>query len=304
MNNKTCIVILGPTAVGKTALAIAIAEHFRTHIISADSRQCFRELNIGVAKPSPAELAAVKHYFISSHSIHENVNAAMFEELSLQWCEEIFRDHDVAVMTGGTGLYVQAFCEGLDNIPSVLPAVREEVAALYNSLGLAALQEMIRTEDPLFFASGEMQNPQRVMRALEVKRSTGESIMTFRSAQPKTRPFNIIKIGLDMPRGQLYEQINQRVDDMMRKGLLVEAIALFPFRSLNALQTVGYTELFEHIEGGLSLHRAVELIKQHTRNYAKRQLTWFRKTPGVHWFSPADFTAIKEFCTDALQKNN
>ncbi|HYF29785.1 MAG TPA: tRNA (adenosine(37)-N6)-dimethylallyltransferase MiaA [Chitinophagaceae bacterium] len=301
---KTCIIILGPTAVGKTALAIAVAQHFGTNIISADSRQCFRELNIGVAKPSAEDLALVHHYFINSHSIHDHVNAAIFEELSLQWCEDIFRGHDAAVMAGGTGLYIHAFMGGLDAIPAINPGIREEVMALFQQQGVAGLQAAITTEDPLFAASGEMQNPQRLMRALEVKRSTGESILSYRSAQPKNRPFNMLAIGLDVPRSQLYQQIDHRVDEMMRRGLLEEAKALFPFRALNALQTVGYTELFEHLDGSISLPRAVELIKQHTRNYAKRQLTWFRKIPNVHWFSPADITGVIGVCMQQLQKVN
>ena len=302
MKQKTCIVILGPTAVGKTSLAIAVAQHFKTHIISADSRQCYRELNIGVAKPSPAELAAVKHYFINSHSIHDQVNAAVFEDLALGWVDEIFRERHVAVMVGGTGLYIQAFCEGLDAMPVIAPGVRDEINAAFEQHGLPWLQSTIKEEDPLFFETGEIHNPQRVMRALEVKRSTGESIITYRSAQPKKRPFNIIKIGLDLPRIQLYQQINERVDEMMRKGLLIEAIALFPFRSLQALQTVGYTELFEHIEENISLNRAVELIKQHSRNYAKRQLTWFRKTARVQWYSPTETSDIIGDCEREITK--
>jgi tRNA dimethylallyltransferase len=302
MKQKTCIVILGPTAVGKTSLAIAVAQHFKTLIISADSRQCYRELNIGVAKPSPAELEAVKHYFINSHSIHDQVNAAVFEDLALGWADEIFREHDVAVMVGGTGLYIQAFCEGLDAMPVIAPGVRDEINAAFEQHGLPWLQSTIQEEDPLFFETGEIHNPQRLIRALEVKRSTGESIITYRSAQPKKRPFNIIKIGLDLPRMQLYQQINERVDEMMRKGLLIEAIALFPFRSLQALQTVGYTELFEHIEGHISLNRAVELIKQHSRNYAKRQLTWFRKTAGIQWYSPTETSGIIRDCEREITK--
>ena len=302
MKQKTCIIILGPTAVGKTALAIAVAQHFKTDIISADSRQCYRELNIGVAKPSAKELAAVKHYFINSHSIHDQVNAAVFEELALGWADEIFREHDVAVMVGGTGLYIQAFCDGLDAVPVIAPGVREEIILAYEQHGLPWLQSTIKDEDPLYFETGEIHNPQRAMRALEVKRSTGESIITYRSAQPKKRPFHIVKIGLDLPRVQLYQQVNDRVNEMMRKGLLIEAIALFPFRSLPALQTVGYTELFEHIEERISLHRAEELIKQHTRNYAKRQLTWFRKTPRVNWYSPTESSDIIRYCQREITK--
>jgi tRNA dimethylallyltransferase len=293
---KTIFIIVGPTAVGKTALSIALAQHFRTEIISADSRQCFRELNIGVAKPSSDELQAVKHYFINSHSIHDNVNAALFEQLALQWSGEIFSKHHVAVMVGGTGLYIRAFCEGLDEVPAVSPEVRSAILESFNAHGLPWLQEKIKTSDPLFFESGEVQNPQRMMRALEVVLSTGRSILSFRSAETAPRPFNIVKIGLNMPRPQLYDRINQRVDVMMNEGLLQEATELFPQRQLNALQTVGYSELFEHLEGKISLSKATELIKQHTRNYAKRQLTWFRKDPEVNWFAPHEYEAITRFC--------
>jgi tRNA dimethylallyltransferase len=303
MKQKTCIVILGPTAVGKTALAIAVAQHFKTHIISADSRQCYREMHIGVAKPSSDELAAVKHYFINSHSIHDHVNAAVFEELALGWADEIFREHDVAVMVGGTGLYIQAFCEGMDAIPEIAHGIREEIIAAFNQHGMPWLQSTIREEDPLYFESGEIHNPQRIMRALEVKRSTGKSIVTYRTAQPKKRPFHIVKIGLDIPRAQLYTQINARVDKMMQSDLLGEAVTLYPFRNLQALQTVGYTELFDYIEERISLDRAVELVKQHTRNYAKRQLTWFRKTPGVHWFSPTEIYDIIRVCECEMNYN-
>lgn len=300
MPPKTVFIIIGPTAVGKTALSIQLAQHFKTGIISADSRQCFRELNIGVAKPSPEELQAVKHYFINSHSIHDNVNAALFEKLALQWSNEIFSRHDVAIMVGGTGLYIRAFCEGLDDMPAVSPQVRTAILESFNAHGLPWLLEKISSADPLFFESGEVQNPQRMMRALEVVLSTGRSILSFRSAETTPRPFNIVKIGLDIPRPQLYERINQRVDTMMNEGLLQEATELFPHRHLNALQTVGYSELFQHIEGEISLSKATELIKQHTRNYAKRQLTWFRKEEAINWFAPGEHDAIIKFCASAL----
>lgn len=301
---KTCIIIVGPTAVGKTALAVQVARHFQTSIISADSRQCFRELNIGVAKPSAAELQAVPHYFINSHSLHDQVNAAVFEELALRWAEEIFTAHDVVVMTGGTGLYVRAFCEGLDDVPEVPADLRASIVADYKAHGMKWLQERVEEEDPAFFSSGEVQNPQRLMRALEVKRTTGQSIVSFRKSAPKQRPFNIIKIGLDLPRQQLYQRIDERVDQMMEQGLLEEVRALFPLRHLNALQTVGYSELFEHLEGSISLERAVALIRQHTRNYAKRQLTWFRKDAGIHWFDPQAAQQVFTFCEETIQRGD
>jgi tRNA dimethylallyltransferase len=280
---KTAIVITGPTASGKTALSLAVARYFHTSIISADSRQCYRELNIGVAKPSPEELQQVKHEFINSHSIHDEVNAALFEELSLQWAKDIFETHDVLVMAGGTGLYVKAFCEGLDPVPPPDEQLRTEIREQYRRNGLSWLQEQIRMRDPDYGRSGETQNPQRMMRALEVRESTGRSILSFRSMPKKTRPFHIAIFGLEVPRGILYQRINDRVDRMMESGLLDEARSLLPFQELNALQTVGYTELFSYLSKKTDLAEAVSRIKQNSRHYAKRQMTWFRKNPAVRW---------------------
>ncbi len=292
---KTCIIIAGPTASGKTPLAIALARHFNTSIISADSRQCFKELTIGVAKPSPAELQQVKHYFIDSHSITEEVNAAVFEQYALNAVNEIFAQHDVAVMAGGTGLYIKAFCEGLDDIPAIAPAVRDAILDSYKANGLSWLQETVRKEDPDWWASGEIHNPQRLMRALEVKRSAGRSIRSFQEGKTAPRDFNILKIGLDLPREQLYANINHRVDAMMEEGLLEEVTSLLPYRSLNALQTVGYKELFDYLDHTTSLDTAVDLLKRNTRHYAKRQLTWFRRDTDIHWFSPFRQQEIMSF---------
>lgn len=269
---------------GKTAVAVQLAQHLGTEIISADSRQCFRELNIGVAKPSATELAAVKHYFINSHSIHDTVNAAVFEDLALGWANTILQERNgVAVMAGGTGLYIDAFCKGLDEMPAIPAGTRQEIIQLYNEKGFDWLRQQLLLEDVLFAAKGEMQNPQRMMRALEIKRTTGKSILELKQSQPRERPFRIVKIGLELPREKLYQQINARTDAMLQAGLIEEVKALYPQRHLNALQTVGYTEIFEHLEGKISLEKAVELIKQHTRNYAKRQLTWFKRDPAVRW---------------------
>ena len=283
---KTCIIIAGPTAVGKTSIALAIAKHFSTEIISADSRQCFKELNIGVAKPTASELQEVHHYFINSHSINDPVSAADFEIYALNAIENIFSTHDIAVMVGGTGLYIKAFCEGMDEIPAIDPAIRDSVITGYRNNGIYWLQQQMRKHDPEYARDGETENPQRMMRALEVKLSTGESIRSFQSKNKKQRDFNIITIGLELPREILYERINARVDDMMASGLLEEARLVFPFKALNALQTVGYSELFDHFEGKYSLERAVELIKQHTRHYAKRQMTWFKKDGSITWVRP------------------
>lgn len=291
---KTCIVIAGPTAVGKTSFAIRLAQHLGTSIISADSRQCFKELNIGVARPSPEELQLIPHYFIASHSIHEEVNAVVFEQYALQKIAAIFDQHDTAVIVGGTGLYIKAFCDGIDELPPVNEKIRQQIIDNYQQQGLTWLQNETAKTDPVYFAQGEIKNPQRLMRALEVKISSGRSIVTFQKQQKKERDFNIIKIGLELPREQLVQRINQRVDAMLQQGLLDEVKALQPFKNLNALQTVGYRELFDHFDGLGSLESAIEKIKINTRQYAKRQMTWFKKDPEIHWVTP-------EFLPSALQ---
>ena len=283
---KTCIIIAGPTAVGKTPIALNLAKHFNTQIISADSRQCFKELNIAVAKPAPAELSEIHHYFINSNSIHETISAADYEKYALTSAEKIFQQNDIAIMVGGTGLYIKAFCEGLDPIPEVDQKIRNETIAAYELNGIDWLQEQVKKNDPAYHASGEMRNPQRMMRALEVKLSTGNSITSFQTKQKVTRDFNIIQIGMELPREILYKQINSRVDAMIKMGLEEEARSLLPYRNLNALQTVGYKELFSYFDGEISLSKAVELIKQNTRHYAKRQMTWFKKDDSITWLLP------------------
>jgi tRNA dimethylallyltransferase len=293
--NKTVILIAGPTAVGKTAIAIQLAKHFQTEIISADSRQCFKEISIGVAKPSAEELKEVKHYFINSHSINETVTAASYEKYALDAVAEIFQQHDLAVMVGGTGLYIKAFCESMDKIPAVDETMRNELQQNYQQHGIEWLQQQLQQNDPLFAAKGEMQNPQRMLRALEVVRSTGESILAFRKGEKQKRKFNIIKIGLDLPREELYNRINHRVDVMIQEGLLQEAKEVYPLRHLNALQTVGYRELFDHFDGNSSLEKAIDKIKQNSRHYAKRQLTWFKKDEAMRWFHQSQLNEIIQF---------
>src|SRR5450432_176173 len=283
MSPKTVIIITGPTASGKTDLAIEIATHFNTSIISADSRQCFRELNIGVAKPGQKQLSAVKHFFINSHSIHETMNAAIFELLAIQCCEEIFSTRDTLVMCGGTGLYIKAFSDGLDEIPVIDEGIRKKITDQYHELGISWLQEIVQRSDPLFYSSGQMTNPQRMMRALEVVQSTGRSIISFRNQQKKQRNFRVIEFGIQLQRKELYRRINQRVDEMMDAGLLEEVSSLLPFQHLNALQSVGYSELFEYLKGKSSLEETVLLIKQNTRRYAKRQITWMNKNENIVW---------------------
>lgn len=277
MNHKTCIVVSGPTAVGKTDYAIELAQKYSTQIISADSRQCYKELNIGVAKPSPGQLKSVQHYFINSHSIHDDINVKVFEQYALNAVNKIFDVNDMAIMVGGTGLYIKAFCEGIDDVPLVNENIRDKINKAYKKKGIEWLQKEIEKTDPLYFTSGEIQNPQRMMRALEVKLSTGISILNFHSGKKITRDFKIKKINLEIPRDELYERINNRVNDMINAGLLKEAEKLFPHRHLNALQTVGYKELFDFMEGKVSLDKAIDDIKKNTRHFAKRQITWFKK---------------------------
>lgn len=283
---NTVIIIAGPTAVGKTAVGIAVARQLQTEIISADSRQCFRELNIGVARPSAEELAEVPHHFIATHSIHQKVTAATFETYALAKAEDLFRQNKYVVMVGGTGLYLKAFTEGLDLIPEVPEAVRKAVDEGYQQNGLAWLQEQIRLRDPQFYQQGEMQNPHRLMRALEVVQATGQSILSFRTGGKKQRDFSVVKFALDLPREQLYHRINFRVEKMMEAGLEAEVKSLLPYLHLNALQTVGYKELFAYFNGDGTKEAAVEAIMRNTRQYAKRQLTWFRKQEEYRWLPP------------------
>src|SRR6185503_8146328 len=299
-NNKTVVVLAGPTAVGKTAVAISLAKHFETEIISADSRQCYKELEIGVARPSWKDIADVKHHFIASHSIRDDVNAVTFEKYALDKSSDLFRLHDTLIMVGGTGLYIKAFCEGLDEIPSVDVSIRSKINADYEEKGLAWLQEEIRMKDPDFYKVGEIQNPQRMLRALEVVESTGQSVLHFRKGNKTHRNFNIIKIGLDLPKEQLHQHINERVDRMIDDGLVKEVKGLQSFYALNALQTVGYSEVFEYLNGKISLSEAVRNIKTNTRRYAKRQLTWFRKDKEIKWFAPTQINEILEFIRQSV----
>lgn len=292
---KIVVIITGPTAVGKTTVAIELAKHFKTEIISADSRQCFKELNIGVARPSVEELQQAHHHFIASHTVHEEMTAVIFEQYALQKLKELFQTHDVVVMVGGTGLYIKAFCEGLDLIPEINTAIRQQVIQSYEEKGLPWLQQQLQEKDPLFSKEGEMQNPQRMMRALEVMESTGQSILSFRRGEKAKRDFNIIKVGLEILKEDLHRNIYTRVDAMMEAGLLDEIKQLTPFRKLNALQTVGYTETFDYLDGNISLEMAIEQIKIATRQYAKRQLTWFKKDKEIEWFSPLQLKEIIEF---------
>ncbi len=280
---KTVIIIAGPTASGKTDLAISVAKRLGTEIISADSRQCFREMNIGVARPSPEQLAAVPHWFIATHSIHDKVTAASFEDYALSKTDELFKKYDTVVMAGGTGLYLRAFAEGLHEIPEVPEHIMNDITEQYYAYGLGWLQEEIRNLDPAYFETGEIKNPQRLMRALGVIRTTGKSILEYRIEHREQRPFAIRRYAILPPREELKGRIDERVDRMIDQGLLEEARSLFPFQHLNALQTVGYKELFAYFRGESNLADAIAAIKIHTRQYAKRQITWFRNDGGYQW---------------------
>ncbi len=285
---KTAYIIAGPTAVGKTAIAIALAKRLGTEIVSADSRQCYREMSVGTAKPTAEELVSVKHHFIDTHSVTTALDAADYETLSLGYLLDIFATHDAAGVCGGTGLYIKALCEGLDTMPAVSDEVVRDVNNEYETRGLQWLQHAVMEEDPDFYKEGEIKNPARLLRALIFKRSVGESIVNYRTGEKKKRDFRIVKVGLELPREVLYERINTRVDKMMEDGLLDEVRNLYSLRSLKNLQTVGYSELFDHIEGLYTLQEAVDKIKQNTRHYAKRQMTWFRKDTEMHWLQADD----------------
>jgi len=298
---KYLIVIVGPTAVGKTALGIKLASFFKTEILSADSRQVFREMEIGTAKPSPEELSEVKHYFINSHSIYEEFNAGKFEEEGLKVLEGILDTHNTAVMVGGSGLYIDAICKGMDKIPAD-PEIRNQLIKQLETEGLEKLQEQLARHDPDYFGKVDKQNPQRVMRALEVYLSTGIPYSVLRTRQEVERPFSIIKIGLDLERAVLYERIDKRMDEMIGKGLFREAEKLYPLRHLNALQTVGYSEIFDYFAGIHNKEEAVRLLKRNSRRYAKRQLTWFRRDSSIQWFKPEEDKKINEYISGLIEE--
>lgn len=283
MQQKTVIIIAGPTAVGKTGVAMQIAANLGTAIVSADSRQCYTSMAIGTAQPAAADLQLVKHYFVNEFSPEMSISAAAFERLALGYLDDIFTHNNYAVVCGGTGLYIKALCEGLDEMPSVAPAIEQQINEQYQQFGLPWLQAELQRLDPNFFNSGEISNPHRLQRALSFITATGESITAYRTGEKKTRPFKIIKFALDLPRPVLYDRINKRVDLMLQAGLLEEVRNLYQHKHLKNLNTVGYSELFEYLDGKCTLDEATEKIKQHSRNYAKRQLTWFRKDKEFMW---------------------
>ena len=283
---KTLIVITGPTAVGKTQFCLDIARHFSIPIINADSRQIYKELNIGTAKPTDTEMQEVKHYFVSSLSINDYYSASLFEQQVLELLERIFQEHDYALMTGGSMMYIDAVCDGIDDIPTIDDETRETMKRRLKEEGLERLCQELERLDPEYYEIVDRQNPKRVVHALEICMMTGQTYTSFRKREKKQRPFRIIKIGLNRDRKELYARINTRVDEMMQKGLLKEAEKVYTLRGRNALNTVGYKELFDYIDGRWTLEEAVERIKGNTRRYARKQLTWYKKDPQIRWFHP------------------
>jgi tRNA dimethylallyltransferase len=292
VKEKVLVVMVGPTAVGKTSMAIKLATYFDTEIISADARQVFREMNIGTAKPSEQELTSVKHHLINSHAIQEPFDAAAFAQVAMQKILELFQYKKWVVLCGGSGLYIKALLDGFDEMPDVKDGVRESLNILFNTQGIGALQLELSKTDPVYFAEVDKQNPQRLIRALEVIRSSGKPYSSFRKKSHKELPFTVVKIGLEMPREALYARIDARMDGMIASGLFEEAQSLYAFRQLNALQTVGYQEVFDFMEGKTSRDEAIRVLKQNSRNYAKRQLTWFKKDKEIRWFQPTEFENI------------
>lgn len=304
-SDKTLIVITGPTAVGKTALCLDIAQHFGIPIINADSRQIYKELKIGTASPTNEQLSKVKHYFVGSLSLNDYYSASLFEQQTLEILEREFSTSNYALMAGGSMMYIDAVCNGIDDIPTVDGNTREALKARLSSEGLEILVQELKELDPEYYEIVDKQNPRRVVHGLEICLMTGKTYTSFRKREKKQRPFRIVKIGLNREREELYNRINQRVDQMMAEGLLEEAKSLYPMRQMNALNTVGYKEMFAYLDGTWTLEEAVERIKGNTRRYARKQLTWYKKDEQIKWFHPDDKEKIISYISqDYEQRNN
>lgn len=298
---KSLIVLIGPTGVGKTELSLRIAERFGAPIISSDSRQIYKDLPVGTAAATPEQLKRVKHHFVGILGLEEYFSAGHFENEVINLLETHFESADTALMTGGSMMYVDAVCKGIDDMPSVTPEVRAKVDALYPLIGLDGMLEMLERFDPAYFKIVDQKNPKRVMHAVEVCLTTGQTYTSFRTKTIKERPFNIIKVGLTRDRQELYERINERVDLMMADGLLEEAKRVYPYRGLNALNTVGYKEIFNYLSGEWSLDFALEKMKQNTRIYSRKQTTWFRNDNSITWFHPDQEEDVIAFIESAMQ---
>jgi len=299
-SKKTLIVIVGPTAIGKTSLSIDVAQHFNTEILSADSRQFYKELKIGAAPPSLEELNTIKHHFIGNLTLKDYYNVSIYEQEALKTLETLFNKENIAVMVGGSGLYIDAVCSGIDDLPIPEPDIRNHLKNTFDNEGIEALRFQLKHLDPDYYKNVDLANPKRLMRAIEVCLSTGHTYSSLRTKPKQKRDFNIIKIGLNRNRAELFEIINQRVNLMITKGLIEEAKGLHPYKSLNSLNTVGYKELFDFFENKISLELAIEKIKTNTRRFAKRQLTWFLKDKEINWLHPDDKATNIKFIEDLL----
>ena len=301
---STLIVLAGPTASGKTQLAIELAQHFHTEIISADSRQFYREIPIGTAAPTPEQLKAVPHHFIGNLSVTDDYNVSTYEKEVLELLKKKFISNPVMIMTGGSGLYINAVCKGIDDIPNPDKSLRNELNQLFLEKGIETLRSKLKAIDPEYYSIVDHNNPKRLLRALEVCLQTGEKYSKLRKNKDSQRPFNIIKVGLEVPREILNERINKRADEMIRLGWIQEAESVIRYKDYNALNTVGFKELFNYLEGKWTLEHAVEKIKTNTRRYAKRQMTWFRKDTDITWFSPGNIKTIISQLDGKLNQQN
>ncbi len=299
---KTLIVLLGPTGVGKTDLSIKIAQHFNTVISSSDSRQVYREMSIGTAVPEKEQLEAIKHHFIHSHSIHDYFSSWECEQQTLELLSNLYIEKDEVLLVGGSMMYIDAICNGIDEIPTIDPELRNEVVERTKNEGVESLRMQLKQLDPVFYNQVDLKNTKRVIHAVEICLMTGKPYSELRTNTRKKRDFNIIKVGLNRDRAELYERINLRVDLMMKEGLLKEAQALFEYRHYNSLNTVGYKELFEYLAGNISLDEAVELIKRNSRRYAKRQLSWFNRDKEIEWFHPNQEEDVIRYIEDKIKK--
>lgn len=301
---KTLLILLGPTGVGKTDLSIELAKYYNSEIISCDSRQIYKEMRIGTAVPDQQTLASIPHHFIQSHSIHDYYSASKFEIEVLERLELLFQKMDIVLMTGGSMMYIDALCKGIDDLPEVDGELRRSLMERMENEGIESLRNELRYHDPAYYKEVDLRNPSRILHALEICLMTGSPYSTFRINQPKKRPFSIIKLGINLDREVLYNRINQRVDKMFDEGIEKEAISLFPFRHLNSLNTVGYRELFDYIDGKITLGEAKEKVKANSRKYARKQLTWFRRDPEITWFIPEMKDEIIAFTNQKLHVQN
>lgn len=295
IKNKFLIIILGPTASGKTAAGIKIAKTFQTEIISADSRQFYKEMKTGTAVPDEIQMSGIIHHFVQTISVHDYYNVSMYEQEVLKTLSRLFLKKDFVVMVGGSGMYIDVVCYGIDDLPTIDPKIREKLKQKFQNDGIEGLRSDLKKLDPVYYEKADLNNPKRIMKALEISVMTGIPYSSFLTRPRKERPFEILKIGLKTDRDRLYDNINKRVDDMIINGLVEEARSLYDIRHLNALNTVGYKEIFNYIQGKITQEQAVALIKRNTRRYARRQLTWFNRDKSITWFNPEDIDTIVEF---------